>query len=71
MIKNNRDGNEMIMRDGKNGEGMTRTKLGCKSNNLHLENLERTCVHQIFHPTNSFLFSEKKGKFWLHEFFLV
>jgi hypothetical protein len=30
-MKNYRDGDEMMMRDGKNGEGMTRTKLGCKS----------------------------------------
>jgi hypothetical protein len=62
-MKNNRDGNEMMMRDGKNGEGMTITKLGC-NNNLHLENLERTLCSPKFSPYKFFPFSKKKrGKF--------
>jgi hypothetical protein len=54
-MKNYRDGDEMMMmRDGKNGEGMTRTKLGCKSNNLHSREFREDLCSPNFSPYKFF-----------------
>jgi hypothetical protein len=70
-MKNNRDGIEIMMRDGDNGEGMTITKLGCKKQQPTLREFREDFVFTNFFTLQILSFFQKRKWefFWLDEFF--